>query len=55
MREEYFKILKDMRVDGWLVVAWTPEEVGDIQTDHIEDLLIERGNDIIEQLQGELK
>jgi hypothetical protein len=40
-----------MRDAGYLVIIWSPNELGEIDTSHMEDLLIERGNDMIEQLQ----
>jgi hypothetical protein len=37
-----------LRDEGYLVIIWTPEELGDIDASHIEDALIERGNEMIE-------
>jgi hypothetical protein len=37
-----------LRDEGYLVILWTPEELGDIDASHIEDALIERGNEMIE-------
>ena len=53
MKEQYRQAVNAMRDEGYLVIIWTPEELGDIDASHVEDLLIERGNDMIEQLQGE--
>jgi hypothetical protein len=53
MKAEWLKTLYAMRDAGYLVVIWTPDEVGDIDASHVEDMLIERGNDMIEQLRGE--
>jgi len=37
-----------LRDEGYLVILWTPEELGDIDASYIEDALIERGNEMIE-------
>ena len=37
-----------LRDEGYLVIIWTPEELGDIDTSYIEDRLIELGNEMIE-------
>jgi hypothetical protein len=43
-----------LRDEGYLVIIWTPEELGDIDASHIEDTLIERGNEMIEDLQQDI-
>ena len=53
MKDEYKKAIYAMRDEGYLVIVWTPEELGDVDASHIEDILIERGNDMIEQLRGD--
>ena len=53
MTNEQQRIIHAMRDEGYLVIIWRPEELGDIDVSHVEDMLIERGNDMIEQLQGE--
>jgi hypothetical protein len=45
--------IHSLRDEGYLVIIWTPEELGDVDESHIEDALIERGNDMIEMLRGE--
>jgi hypothetical protein len=42
-----------MRDAGYLVIIWTPDELGDVDVSHIEDALIERGNDMIDRLMGQ--
>ena len=39
--------LKELRDLGFVVVVWTPEELGDADPDHLEDLVIERGSDYL--------
>ena len=51
MKTEWSNTINAMRDEGYLVIIWSPAELGDVETSHIEDLLIERGNDMIEQLQ----
>jgi hypothetical protein len=53
MKAEWLKTIYAMRDEGYLVIIWTPDELGDIDTSHVEDMLIERGNNMIEQLKGE--
>lgn len=55
MTTDQQNVIHAMRDEGYLVILWTPAELGDIDVSHIEDMLIERGNDMIEQLQGEDK
>lgn len=42
--------INSLRDEGHLVIIWTPAELGDADLGHLEDVLIERGNDMIEQL-----
>jgi hypothetical protein len=51
MKPEWIPTIHAMRDAGYLVIIWSPNELGDIDISHMEDLLIERGNDMIEQLQ----
>jgi hypothetical protein len=53
MKEQYRQAVNAMRDEGYLVIIWTPEELGDIDASHVEDALIERGNDMITDLQPE--
>jgi hypothetical protein len=53
MKQQYLQAIRAMRDEGYLVIIWTPEELGDIDPGHMEDTLIERGNDMIEQLQAD--
>ena len=50
MKPEHQATIWAMRDAGYLVVIWTPEELGDIDASYVEDMIIERGNDMIEQL-----
>jgi hypothetical protein len=53
MKPEHQQTIHAMRDEGYLVIIWNPDELGDVDASHIEDVLIERGNDMIEQLKGE--
>lgn len=48
MTPEQQKAIDTLRDEGYLVILWTPEELGDIETDYIEDRLIELGNEMLE-------
>jgi hypothetical protein len=40
--------IDSLRDDGYLVIIWTPEELGNIgDTSYLEDRIIELGNDMI--------
>ena len=51
MTPEQQNVIHAMRDEGYLVIIWRPEELGDIDVSRVEDVLIERGNGMIEQLQ----
>ena len=53
MKQEFTDTIRAMREAGYMVIVWTPDELGDTNTSHIEDMLIERGNDMIEQFKEE--
>ena len=53
MNKEFTDTVRTMREAGYMVIVWTPDELGDTNTSHIEDMLIERGNDMIEQFKEE--
>jgi len=53
MKAEWLTTVRAMRDAGYLVIIWSPEELGDIDAGHVEDMAIEYVNDKIEQLQGE--
>ena len=42
--------VKELREEGYAVIIWTPEELGDCSINVLEDLSIERGWEVIEQL-----
>ena len=50
MKTEWSNTIHAMRDAGFLVIIWSPEELQYVDSSHIEDILIERGNDMIEQL-----
>ena len=51
MTTEQQKTIHALRDAGYLVIIWTPQELDGIDPSHMEDLLIERGNDMIETMQ----
>ena len=40
--------VKELRDNGYAVIIWTPEELGDCPINVLEDLSIERGWEVIE-------
>ena len=43
-----YKTVGELRSDGYAVIIWTPEELGNCPVDEIEDISIERGSELIE-------
>jgi len=50
MTKEQMKTLASLSSDGYAVIVWTPDEIGDISPKHIVDRSIELGHQIIEDL-----
>lgn len=48
MTEIQQAVINELRDAGYCVVIWTPEELGETDTDRLEDIVIERGNNFIE-------
>ena len=44
--------IRQLRSEGYAVIVWTPEELGDVAKKHVEDRSIELGWQIIEDLKG---
>lgn len=53
MTEAEKQTLRDLRSRGYLVITWTPEEIGTADFQNIEDSVVSYGNEIIEDSQGE--
>jgi len=49
------KTMRELRDEGYAIILWTPEELGNCPTDEIEDLSIERGWSVIEHWNREVK
>lgn len=41
------EIIDELRVAGYLVVIWTPDELGDTDVGGMEDVVTQRGNEFI--------
>ena len=52
MNPQQFKAICTLRDEGYAVILWAPEELGDVSPDTVEDRSIELGWDVITQLQG---
>jgi hypothetical protein len=50
MTELEKQVLRDLRSRGYLVVTWTPEEIGTANLRVLEDSVVEHGNRVIEGL-----
>jgi hypothetical protein len=55
MKAEWQPTIRAMRDDGYLVIIWSPEELGDVNTRYIESIAIEYVNCAIELFKGETK
>ena len=40
--------IQELRDEGYAVIVWTPEELGNCPRNRLEDLSIERGAEVIE-------
>lgn len=52
MTHEQLAVVKQLRDEGYLVVIWTPEELGNVNIDDLEDTVISYGSDMIEMSMG---
>jgi len=50
MKQEWVKALREMRSEGYAVIVWTPEELGETNPTWVEDCSISYGSEyLIEQ------
>jgi hypothetical protein len=47
MKEEWKQALREMKAEGYAVIVWTPDEMGDIDPEWIEDASISYGNEYL--------
>lgn len=52
MTNEQLKILRELASEGYAVIVWTPEELGDADPQYVEDRSIEFGHQLIEDMNG---
>lgn len=50
LKQDEIKVLRELRVKGFAVVVFTPDELAGASQDTVEDLMIQRGWDAIEDL-----
>ena len=50
LKQDEIKVLRELRVKGFAVVVFAPDELAGASQDTVEDLMIERGWDAIEDL-----
>lgn len=48
MTPEQEKAIRALREEGYCVVIWTPDELGESNSSHLEEVVIERGNIFLE-------
>lgn len=53
MTEAEKQTLRDLRSRGYLVITWTPEEIGTANLRVLEDSVVEHGNLVIEELKDD--
>ena len=53
LKDEWVKILREMRSEGFAVVIFTPDELRGAEQDSVEDRLVELGWDVIDALATE--
>jgi hypothetical protein len=46
-------IVRQLRQQGFAVVVFTPKEVGDADSSALEDLMVERGNNFLDNFSQE--
>lgn len=51
--EQEQAVINGLRGRGFCVVVWTPDEVGDADAGDLEDIVIERGNNYLESVNGQ--
>jgi len=53
MNEEQIRVLRELRDQGFVVIVWTPDEVGNADPVRLEDRCIELGWEVISDLKQE--
>jgi hypothetical protein len=47
MKDEWKKVLREMRHEGYAVIVWTPEKLGDVDPEGLEEASISFGIDYL--------
>ena len=47
MKDEWKKVVKEMIDEGYAVIVWTPEELGDVDPDWVMDASISYGSEYL--------
>jgi hypothetical protein len=45
MTPEQIKTIQDLRAAGYAVIIWTPEELGEVAPEFVEEMSISYGNE----------
>ena len=47
MKKEWLQMLREMRSEGYAVIVWTPEELGETDPGWVEDCSISYGSEYL--------
>ena len=47
MKKEWIDVIREMRGDGYAVIVWTPDEMGDADPHWVEDCSISYGHEYL--------
>ena len=53
MKPAHQQAVNELRDAGHLVVIWTPDELEGVDIGHVEDRVVELGNEVIDNLKDE--
>ena len=54
MTSQQDRAIRELREAGYAVILWYPEELGNSSASEVEDLVVERGNEIIYELNPDM-
>ena len=54
MTSQQDRAIRELQEAGYAVILWNPEELGNASASEVEDLVVERGNEIIYELNPDM-
>ena len=54
MTSQQDRAIRELQESGYAVILWNPEELGNASASEVEDLVVERGNEIIYELNPDM-